>query len=128
MCPLALRTGKGDAVLFDTRILHRGGDAPSQRSRIDMIRRPSFGNFSKGHRMLLSVGYGAEHNAYTDAFERGIRMRNELLASRKCGYSIRNECATRRVAADLKREPAPSLRRLQRAFRECESAQCVLNS
>ena len=95
--PTSLRTRKGDAVIFDLRITHRGGFTGSAG------RGPSPRNGS--HRTLVSIGYGLEHSLHTQAFERGMMMRNLLLSSEECGFSMRNECAMRKAAEDLKARP-----------------------
>ena len=86
-----LRPAKGDAVVFNVHLLHRGED--EAKSNREMNRAPK-----GGHRTLLSLGYGP-HDVFTDDFELGVLLRNDLFNRRGlCGGEDHlNACAVRHV-------------------------------
>ena len=96
--PHTLHPRKGDAVLFDFRLLHRG------QAR-EALRRGERG--PPENRVQLGVAYGRT-NLHTRMWDRAIRMRNALeVNTSMCGpdglksYS----CSARFVAEDLERNP-----------------------
>ena len=102
---------KGDAIVFDSRIFHRG------QSR-------AFANFRRStrgpHRTLVTLNYGLR-NAFSDGYDRGFAMRNLLFNNvTLCGGNIDGgkgggslACSKRVIAADIKASPVPrSLRKL----------------
>ena len=96
--PHTLHPRKGDAVLFDFRLLHRGQErGPLRRSELG----------PPDDRVQLGVAYGRT-NLHTRMWDRAIRMRNALeVNTSMCGpdglkaYS----CSARFVAEDLERNP-----------------------
>ena len=75
-----LHVAKGDLVLFDARLHHRG----QTREYANYERRTLAGP----HRMVVSITFG-RNNAFSEAFERGFALRNALLSNRSVdGVSI----------------------------------------
>lgn len=89
---------KGDAVVFDTRISHRG-----QAKAYANFER----NVAQPHRTLLTLNYGL-HGEFSDGYDRGFAMRNLVLNNvSACGGKLDVRCAKKLVAADISVNPVP---------------------
>ena len=74
---------KGDAVVFDTRISHRG-----QAKAYANFER----NVAQPHRTLLTLNYGL-HGEFSDGYDRGFAMRNLVLNNvSACGGKLDVRC------------------------------------
>ena len=108
----SLHYAKGDAVVFDARLLHRGitlAAANLQRS------------FKVPHRMVVSITFGRK-NAFSEAFDRGFAMRGRVYSSNS---SICNE--ERRRWGDVNPRAVKSLTYAGGAH-SLESSECVYTS
>lgn len=66
---VSLQPRKGDLILFDSRVPHRGQSKQlSQRNHI--------GRWRGRHRIVATLSYGAAANAYTAAYDRAFAWRN----------------------------------------------------
>eukprot|EP00900_Chrysochromulina_parva_P027914 jgi/Chrpa1/9757/Chrysochromulina_OHIO_Genome00004143-RA len=77
-----LHPAKGDIVIFDTRLPHRGQDKSLQSRRLYA---------GQQHRILASLTYGAADNAFSDAYDRAFRRASSVLivgASRGLGLEL----------------------------------------
>ena len=74
-----LHPAKGDLVIFDTRLPHRGQDKSSGLRRLFA---------GQQHRILASLTYGAADNAFSDAYDRAFRWRNAFFNNE----SLRSSC------------------------------------
>ena len=97
---LTLHPRKGDAVLFDFRLLHRGQRRDAGEQAVVSER---------DVRLQVGVAYGCL-NSYTTMWERAIRLRNELEVNMSMcrGNPSDHICAARYVRDDLRRNPMPA--------------------
>ena len=94
-----LHPRKGDAVLFDFRLLHRGQRSVAGELAVS----------DSDARLLVGLAYGCQ-NLYTTMWERAIRLRNELEVNMSMcrGNPSDHVCAARYVHDDLRRNPMPA--------------------
>ena len=96
-----LHPAKGDIVIFDTRLPHRGQDKSLPFRRLYAGQR---------HRILASLTYGAADNAFSDAYDRAFMWRNAFFNNE----SLRSSCGEIRcrkhaVLQAVKSEPPSEL-------------------
>ena len=93
---ITLHPRKGDLVVMDFRLFHRGDFTPTDASAPYQAR------------MQVAIAYGRK-NAFSLAWDRGMRMRNELdINLTMCGGNpFLNRCVRKYVVQDLRRDPMP---------------------
>ena len=118
-----LRTGIGDAVIFDNRLLHRGcrksqanlqhiarldangnadpARAPGGVAAATPAREEADGTSQNllqptGHRMMVSLTFGAR-DAFSEAFDRGFAMRGEIHTRNVSAAPTLRTCAAERA-------------------------------
>ena len=101
--PTPLAPPLGAAVLFDTRLLHRGQDKAFANLRLSR---------EGEHRVLVTLNFGAKGNAFTDGYDRGFAARNadfnnESGCATDADGGIDLRCSRRAVAAELAARPLP---------------------
>ena len=98
-----LHTGVGDAIVFDSRLLHRGIEK-------------KFGNHKRTlhgrHRIGISLSFGKK-GVFSDVFDRGFAMRGKLYShnssicrnewSKRDDVSIGTPCVLRAIKTDIAR-------------------------
>jgi hypothetical protein len=93
----SLHPRKGDVLVFDSRLSHRG-----------QLR--EFANFERvlrgrRQRMVLSFNYG-KSNAFSESHRRSFEMRNELVLNQSLCYgAISGPCAQQAALHDVQRRP-----------------------
>ena len=93
----SLHPRKGDVLVFDSRLSHRG-----------QLR--EFANFERvlrgrRQRMVLSFNYG-KSNAFSESHRRSFEMRNELVLNQSlCHGAISGPCAQQAALHDVQRRP-----------------------
>ena len=91
-----LHPRKGDVVLFDSRLHHRG----QERHFANFKRDPNL-----GMRTVVSLNYG-RRNAFSRSHMRSFAMRNELvLNTSRCGGQVYGRCAKEEVRRDVRANP-----------------------
>lgn len=104
-----LRPRKGDAVLIDQRITHRGSVHGSKvPSPTDVVAACKTFEPTWKHRILVMLGYGA-NNTFTDRFEEGTIARLDAQDDPTCNYKPYSECALQRISAQLPEHKANQL-------------------
>lgn len=121
---VTVRTRLGDAVIFDTRAVHRSGTSAAARALKARAHRampaprtaapsagPARGGDGDGYRMLMTLSYGASGPCvHCDAHARALRLRNRLLTDASlCNLTLGTgsrdsagrRCVRRLVAAEL---------------------------
>lgn len=94
----SLHPVRGDVVVFDSRLSHRGQD----RSQAN------FKRTLHDHRMVLSFNFG-RRNAFSESHARSFAMRNELVLNASlCKGQIGGTCAQQAVLHDMRRNPLSS--------------------
>jgi len=97
---VSLHPRLGDAVVFDTRMIHRGQDL--RHANMDPNRKfqPE-----KQHRGLLSLTYG-RNNGFSDSHDRCFSMRTRLVGNLTlCGGAWDGPCAMAAIRHDLHTNP-----------------------
>jgi len=93
----ALRSEKGDMVLFDSRLFHTGQSTKYANWNRDASRR--YADF----RTVVTISFG-RRNAWSDAWARAFHARNLIINEYKCSPRSRS-CVSDVVSRDLKRTP-----------------------
>ena len=91
-----LHPQKGDVVIFDSRLAHRGADVAQRLKALRRVER---------HRILLTITFGQNKNRFTDRYERAFAARNLAVRSPQCAGDIEGHCAAQVVRDDLLANP-----------------------
>ena len=97
---VTLRVCKGDVVVFDSRVMHRGVPPPAENEP-DRRRNREL-NASAPHRTLFTLNYGRRHSLYSEIYDEFFAERNALFNERcLCGGAIselRSNASRQKVA------------------------------